>query len=121
MKETKKINKKNKQKKARKKGFFESLEDKIIYFGKTVLKSRISAIIKNKIKKIGSKIENEIKKKINELKKIILQFLLLVTGVLFILYGGFLLLMEKLELSEYSNILFGVILILIVIFLKLKK
>lgn len=113
--------KNNDSREKKRNNFFELLEDKLIDFGKIALKNGAAAFVKNKIKEAEEKIENEIKEKLFEFKNNFLQFLFLIVGSLFISYGGFLLLMDKLQLSEYSNIIFGILFLLAFLILKLKK
>ena len=55
----------------KKNNFFVLLEDKLIEFGKVALKNGASVFIKNKIKEVEEKIEQEIKRKVLENLKII--------------------------------------------------
>jgi hypothetical protein len=116
-----KENNKNNLREEKRNNFFALLEDKLIEFGKVALKNGATAFVKNKIKEAEEKIESEIREKLLGFKKNFLQFLFLTVGFLFVAYGGFLLLMEKLELSEYSNIIFGILFLSAFLILKLRK
>lgn len=107
----------NKQKRE---DFFDLLEDKLIEVSKFFLKNGLSVFIKRKVAEIEGKIEQEIEKKIKKIINNFLQFLFLTLGFLFVFYGGFLLIMEKLDLAQYSNIIFGTSLLVVFAILRIR-
>jgi hypothetical protein len=107
--------------KKKREDFLDLLEDKLIEVSKFFLEKSISVFIKNKVIEVEKKIEEQVEKKIKKVINNFLQFIFLLVGSLFVFYGGFLLLVEKLGFLEYANIIFGSIFLFLFLILRVKK
>lgn len=93
----------------RRKEFFNLLENKIYDFGKNILKSGISSLAISQINNTEEKIKEELEKKYKKYQNKILKNIFLLLAVSFLAYGILSLTMFKINLSEYTNLIFGLI------------
>ena len=108
-----KVNKKNE--------FLNLLETKLYDLGKNVLKSGISSLAISQINNTEEKIRGELEKKYKKYQSRIFGALALAVAVSFLAYGILEFILRKLEIENFTNIIFGAIFLGVYFILKSKK
>ncbi len=117
---SKKTNNK-KTKKSSRKEFFSMLEEKVYTLGKKLLKDGLANIAIAQINNTEEKVKIELEQKYKEYKAKALQGIFLLIGIIFLIHGILSLIFAKLGLSEWTNIVFGIIFLLTYFLVKSKK
>ncbi len=100
--------------------FFKLLENKFFDLGEKFLKKGVASLAISQINKTEEKIKAELEEKYKKYQKKILKSLFLIIAASFLFYGILSLIMFKLELAEYTNILFGIIFLALYFIFSIK-
>ncbi len=114
-------NKKNEDKTNKKRDFWKKVEDKVFDFAERIIEKGVVNYAVGKIEDAEDKIKKEMEKKYKKYLRNFLKIFSLVIASSFVFYGLLSLLMIKISMAEYTNLVFGLIFLFVYLILSFLK